>query len=627
MRGGYHGRILYVDLSTSAWWVEQLAEEDARCFLGGSGLGARYLWEMTNAATDPLGPDNPLLMLAGPLTATLAPTSGRYCVVTRSPLTGLWGEANAGGSWGAELRRAGYDGLIVLGKAARPTYIWIADDHVELRSADHLWGLDTYEVDETLRTQLDPKLQVLCIGPAGERQSRIAGLFSDGRDGRCAGRCGVGAVAGSKLLKAVAVHGTGTVPVADPDAFKKAVRERLPEVVKGTKRLKDFGTAGLSVPMELLGDMVIRNWRDGRWAEGAERISGERMAETILTGRYYCDGCPIGCGRDVEVKEGPYQGVKGGGPEFETISLLGANVLVDDLEAISYANELCNRYGVDTIEMGAALGFAFECFEHGLITAEDTGGVALEWGNAAAMVELVRLIAERRLVGAVLCNGLVPAAEAIGGLAPEFAMHTKGLALPAHDPRGFASIAVGYATSNRGACHMNAYSHAYERNLALPDLGFPQTLDRFSPERKGELVARAQDFMALYDSLSLCKFTKSGGVTPRTLAAWTSLVTGWDLSFEEFMAAGERSFTLKRMYNVRLGVSRKDDTIPARILSQRRGTGSAATHLPALGTMLADYYEVRGWSPEGIPTRQTLERLGLADLVGSQMGEMTRSRR
>lgn len=615
MPGGYHNRLLYVNLTEGRWWVEPLREEDARRFLGGSGLGARFLWEMTSPETDPLGADNPLIILAGPLTATLAPTSGRYGVVTRSPLSGLWGEANAGGSFGAELRRAGFDGMIITGAADAPTYVWIQDGHVELRPADHLWGRDTYEVEEILQAQVDPDLEVLCIGRAGEMLSPIAGLFSDGTDGRCAARCGVGAVAGSKRLKAIAVKGTGTVPIADPTGFKQEVRSHLPGLVKGTQKLKQFGTAGLVIPCELVGDISLRNWQDGKWEAGAERISGQRMAETILTGRYYCDGCPIGCGREVAIKEGPYKGICGGGAEYETLSLFGGGCLVDDLEAISAANELCNRYGMDSIEVGNLVAFAIECFEHRLITSEDTGGMLLQWGDGAAVVEMVRLIGEGRQIGALLAKGLAGAAAEIGGLALEFAQHVKGLGLPGHDPRAYNSLALGYATSNRGACHLQAFSHAFERNMTAPELGFPETLDRFSTDRKGELVARTQDLMALYDSLSLCKFIKTGGTTPGQLLRWTNLVTGWDLSLPEFLEAGERIFTLKRMYNVRLGASRKDDTLPGRILTHRRGSGGAATNLPPLGIMLADYYQVRGWSPEGIPTAPVLNRLGLSDLV------------
>jgi aldehyde:ferredoxin oxidoreductase len=337
------------------------------------------------------------------------------------------------------------------------------------------------------------------------------------------------------------------------------------------------------------------------------------MAETILTGRYYCGSCPIGCGRIVEVKEGPFAGVRGAGPEYESIGMLGACCLVSDLEAVALAHQLCNQYGMDSISAGGIIAFAMECFEHGLITVEDTGGIALEWGDASAMVEMVRQIGEQRGLGVLLGRGTREAAQAIGGIAQEFAIHVKGLELPAHDPRAIASTSVSYATSSRGACHLQSLSYPVELTLKMPELGYPQPLDRQSSEGKGILAAKMQNLMSLVDSLKVCKFivTGGGGVQPSHLVSWLNQVTGWDMTLDELLKAGERIFNLKRLYSVRLGISRKDDTLPARLLGLPRPDGGAAGYLPNFGQMLNEYYVFRGWDELGRPTSLKLRELDL----------------
>ncbi|MEI7463481.1 MAG: aldehyde ferredoxin oxidoreductase C-terminal domain-containing protein, partial [Candidatus Taylorbacteria bacterium] len=356
--------------------------------------------------------------------------------------------------------------------------------------------------------------------------------------------------------------------------------------------------------------LPIKNWRLGKWEEGAIKISGPRMSETMLKKNYYCAGCVVGCGRTVEVTEGDYAPVNGGGPEYETLGFFGGSCMVDDLEAIAKANELCNRYGVDTIDAGNTVAMAMEAYENGLLT-EKEAGCKLEWGNGQALVEMIRQIGENRGLGAILGKGITAAAREIGGYCYKYAMHSKGLSLPAHDPRAYTSVALGFATSPRGACHLQAFSHAFERATIMPDMGIHTPLERFTTEGKADLVVKMQHVMALFDALCLCKFDIYGGVDVTLMKEFLNMATGSTFSQEEILLAGERIFNLKRLYNMECGLSAKDDTVPDRILHEPRGSGSAADNLPDLRTMLTTYYQLRGWGPDGNPTPETLSRLNL----------------
>jgi aldehyde:ferredoxin oxidoreductase len=379
-----------------------------------------------------------------------------------------------------------------------------------------------------------------------------------------------------------------------------------------TKRVRDFGPAGGVVSSASIGDMPAKNWQIGDWTENSEKISGQAMASTILTGRYYCKSCIIGCGREIEIKEGKYAGVKGAGPEYEGLAGLGSMLLLDDLEAVSYANELCNQYGLDVMSAGSCIAFAMEAYERGLITKEETGGIDLVWGNADAVIQMVHSIARREGLGYLLGEGVRRAAQNIGGEAQEFALEVKGLELAFHDPRSLSSLAANYATYPRGACH-RGNSHQLER-YAIPEIGYDIPLDRQTDQGKGIAAARAQDYFGLYNSLKLCQFIGSA-VKPSEIVEWINLVTGWDMDLEEFLASGERASNLKRMYNYRCGMTRKDDTLPSRIMTERFKTGGAKDYVPHLGMMLAEYYEYRGWNIEGIPLPETLTRLGLIEEI------------
>ncbi len=607
MRGGYMGRFLRVDLTTRRITDETIPETTLRAYIGGSGLGARILFDETSATTDALAPENRLLFLTGPLTGVTIPTSGRHAVVAKSPL-GQWGEADCGGTFGNELKRAGIDGIILEGQAEEPTYLLIEDGAVSLQDARGEWGRDTFETQALLRARHGSKLVVTCIGPAGEKLAPIAGIMSDGENGRPAARGGLGAVMGSKRLKAIAVTGTKRPPVVHDDKLRPLVKQMTLRIKETTASLRDYGTAGGVLTSEAIGDLAIQNWKRGAWREGAEKLSGQTMAETILTGRYFCKACTIGCGREIEIKEGPYAGVKGAGPEYETLAGLGSMCLVDDLKAVAKANELCNRYGIDTISTGTIIAFAMEAFERGLLRPGDTDGLDLSWGNAETVLALVEKIGRREGIGDLLANGVRFLARHFGGEAYKFAVEVKGLELAYHDPRALSSLAAAYATYSRGACH-RSYSHYLERN-ALPELGFEKPLDRHATERKGEAAAVMQDYGGLYNSLKLCQFIMRG-VKVQEVVDCLNYVTGWDLDLAEFMRSGERASNLKRLYNLRLGMTRKDDTLPYRILHEPLPDGGAANYLPELEKMLDEYYDYRGWTRDGIPTREKLEALDL----------------
>jgi aldehyde:ferredoxin oxidoreductase len=591
------GKVLIVDLNDQRVSTLALPESIYRQYLGGSGLAARLLFDRTDDQTDPLGPENVLAFMVGPLTGSAVPTTNRFAVAARSPQTGIWGEADCGGRWGAELKRAGWDGILIHGRSERPVYLQIEDSEASIHDADHLWGMDTYEV--TLPGQ------VVCIGQAGENLVPMAAIMHHAEHGRAAGRCGLGAVMGSKQLKAIAVQGTGRISVFDSNRLMKSLRTEIPNIQEATVGFSTHGTSGGLAHFEEIGNLPIKNWAQGSWKK-AVRITGARMTETILVKNYACGGCPIGCGRTVEVKDGPYKGVRGGGPEYETLGAFGSMCLIDNLPAIAKMHELCNRYGLDVISTGSSIAFAMEAQERGLIQ----GGPA--WGDADAAIELVHQIAHNEgELGQLLSGGVRRAAALIGGEAENFAMHVKGLELPMHEPRAYWAAALGYATSERGACHLQGFAQIYERAVPATDFGYEEILPRDQADEKGRLTAESQNLMALFDSLKMCKFILFGKVGLADMIDWINLVTGWDLTKEEALQIGERIHNLRRLYNLRLGIGIKDDTLPTRILVRRRGEGGAADSLPPLGRMLADYYEHRGWTPEGRPTMAKLRELGL----------------
>ncbi len=604
---GYRGKLLEINLTDSSISVKKLDEDLLIKYLGGSGLGARLLYDLTDGQTAPLGEENVLIFMTGPFTGTKIPTSGRHAVVTKSPLTGIWAEADVGGNWGYELKCAGFDGILIKGKAVKPVYLWISEVGTELRDATHLWGKDTYEVDELIRKETDSQAVISSIGQGGENLVAFASIMTDGKDGRAAGRGGVGAVMGSKYLKAIAVRGKQRVEVKYPERLKQKIKELAPEIVDKTRMFGKYGTSGGVQGHEEMLNFPLKNWAGERWPEGVEKINGIVMEETILKKQYRCKTCIIGCGRDVEITAGPYQGVNGAGPEYETIGTLGGLCMIDDLEAIAWANELCNRYGIDTISAGSVIAYSMEAFERGILRAEDCDGLQLVFGNEKAMIELIHKIANKEgYLGKLLSKGVRGAAAELGNYAEEFAIHVKGMEFPAHDPRAYNGVALSYATSNRGACHVQGFTHGFEKGFTMPELGIDQPHPRHSVEGKGEFTAKLQDLMCIFDSIKLCKFVIIGGVKLTDITELFNAVTGLNLTNQDLIKIGERIYNLKRLYNVRCGISRKDDSLPPRILTQKRGP-----NLPPLGKMLNEYYAYRKWDEIGVPTEAKIKELGL----------------
>ena len=608
---GYWGRILSVDLSDRAVTTITPDERLYRDYIGGSGIGARFLFDMTGPETDPLGPDNPIIWMTGPFTGTKVPTSGRHQITSKSPLTGIFGESDAGGRFGTALKRSGWDGLIVKGISNDPVIIVIKEDSVSIEPAGDLWGMDTFCTDLSIKERFGKSCETSCIGIAGEKMVPISCIGHDGENARMSGRCGLGAVMGSKKLKAVAAIGSMDAEVADPVRLMAQQKKMVPLIVEKTKGIHMLGTAGGTAAAEKMGDLPVQNWRRGNWPD-AEKITGQVMADTILKKNYYCASCPIGCGRDVEINSGRWAGVKGAGPEYETLGLMGGSCLVSDLEAITYAADLCNRHGVDTIEAGSAVAMAMECFEKGFLSIDELDGINAQWGSAEALVELTGKICSAEGVGKLLGLGVAGMAKKIPG-AEKFAVHVKGLTLPAHDPRCFNTMAVGYATSNRGACHLTSSAYFFEKTAVMPEFGYDKPRPRYTEGGEGLLNFHAQNLMGLMDSLKMCKFTIYGGVNMTEICEWYEAVTGIKTSVKEMSETGERIFNLKRLYNIRLGLRRKDDDLPERILSTPRRDEGTGDYTPCLEPMLDEYYRVRGWDDDGVPKPETMVRLGLSE--------------
>ncbi len=608
---GYAGGVLRVNLTNRHISKEEVSGHCLKKYIGGAGLAAYILNKDTSPQTDPLGPENCLIFMTGPFTNTMIPCTSKHAVVSLSPLTGIYAESDSGGTWGVTLKRAGYDGLIITGCADEPVYLYINDGHAEIRPAGHIWGKDTYMTDDALKAETSQKAVTCSIGPAGERLVRLAAIMNDGRHGRAAGRCGLGAVMGSKKLKAVVVEGSRKTEIANTEKLRQSLNEAMKRIYNNTEGMRRYGTGGGIKNFELIGSLPIQNWRKGSW-EQTEKLSGVNLTGQYLVKNYGCGNCIIKCGKTIAIDSDAYKIPAGAGPEYETIASFGSLLLINNLEAIAKANELCNRIGLDTISTGSAIAFAIEANEKGLLDGYEFHH-DLKWGDEPAVLSLIEQIGYGTGLGNLLGLGVREAAVRLGDKAVDFAMHVKGLELPMHDPRALNSLAVGYATSNRGACHLQSLSHTVERAVKMPEFGYDQVLDRFASEGKGVLVARMQNLCAVFDALKLCKFTLFGILKIADVTEWLNNVTGWQLSVEELMLAGERMFNLKRMYNVRLGISRLDDTLPKRILTEPRGDGGAAYNLPPLDAMLDEYYNYRGWGPDGVPLEETLSKLGLTE--------------
>ncbi|MEM2385084.1 MAG: aldehyde ferredoxin oxidoreductase family protein [Candidatus Bathyarchaeia archaeon] len=610
MVGGYAGKILRVNLSTKEFRVEYLDLSLARGLLGCLGIASKIMLEEVDPGVDPFRPENKLIFLTGVLTGSMAPSACKSIVVSRSPLTNIWGESVFSANTGIELKRAGYDMIIIDGAADKPVYLWIHDGDIDIRDASGFWGMDTYTTCEAIKKDLnEKKAAVVCIGMAGEKLVRLSSIISD--NGRAAGRCGLGAVMGSKRLKAIAALGSRTIEVANPDLLNDLRKEIVNITRERLKALSDYGTARGVVAFEEMGNLPIKNWTKGSFP-GVEKISGVRMAETILVGKKACFACHIACGRYIRISEGPYAPLEGYGPEYETVAAFGPLCMNDNLEAIVKANDLCNRFGLDTISTGATIAFAMECYERGIITKDDTGGIDLRWGDPDIIIKMVELIGRREGIGAILGEGSMRAAEKIGKGADKYAMHVKGLEIPMHSPYRFKELGLQYAVSERGACHLRGLSMIPARGTLLPEIGLDKQVNGFTIKGKARIVKIMQDICRVIDALGLCKFVYlSGGVSLIKLSQLYTAVTGWETTLNELMRAGERIWILQRIFNVRMGVRRKDDTLPKRFLEEPLNEGAAKGQIVELEPMLNEFYAERGLDHEGRPKKENVLKLGL----------------
>lgn len=602
---GYSGTVLRVNLTDNTIKKEALNLEMAKKYLGARGLGVKTLIDEVDPKVDPLSPENKFIIAAGPLTGAPVPTSGRFMVVSKAPLTGTIGIANSGGKWGAELKFAGYDMIIVEGKAAKPVYLSIADDNVEIKDASDLWGKLTEETTDMLKGKEGDKAKVLCIGPAGEKLSLMAAVMND--VDRTAGRGGLGAVMGSKNLKAITVKGTKKVSLFDEERTKNTSGEKtktlLNDPVAGGG-LPTYGTAVLVNIINESGIHPIKNFQES-YSDQADKISGEAMTETCLVRKNPCYRCPIACGRWVKLNSGK----ECGGPEYETLWSFGSDCNVFDLDAVNNANMLCNEYGLDTISAGATIAAAMELYQKGFIKDEDikADGLSLNWGDAEAITGWTKKMGLREGFGDKMSDGSFRLCEGFG--APEISMTVKKQELPAYDPRGVQGHGITYAANNRGGCHIKGY-------MISPEiLGYPEKLDRFALDGKAAYAKVFHDLTAVVDSLGLCIFT-TFGLGLKDFTELYNAVAGDIYTDETLLQAGDRIWTLEKIFNLKAGLTKADDTLPKRLLEDPIAEGPSKGNVHHLDVLLPEYYSVRGWDENGIPKDETLVSLGLDEYVG-----------
>jgi aldehyde:ferredoxin oxidoreductase len=620
---GYFGKQLRISLDTGETSTEGIDPEVLKKYLGGVGYGARVLYDEIEKGIDPLSADNKIIFATSPLTANNIPGGGSIMLCFKSPLTHIWGESRCGGDFGPNLRRAGFDALIIEGKAAEPVFLVINDDDVSLRPAGHMVGKKATEKTAIIRDELnDPKISVMSIGPAGEKLVKIATIMLAHR---AAGRCGGGAVMGSKNLMGIAVKGSHQAKVANPEKMKTAIKNAM-NIIRESETasgFKEHGTPGDMGPNDAAGDWPTKNWHSNSWGKGEELY--DKFFEHHLVKNNGCyRGCPIACGRIADVKAGKFQTPAHEGSEYESLSAFTAFVLNENIEAAIHSTYLCNEYGVDTISAGALIAFAMECYENGILTAEDVAGMDLSWGNPDALPELVRMISLREGIGDMLAEGVKVAAEKIGKGSEEFAIHGKGLEAPAHDPRSGKALAVTYGTASRGLCHIQPLEGmAYDSgklDWGLTEYGIPDpnSVERWDEKGKGQIVKVLQDGLVLPDILNTCKFFMYAGITLDNLADLLSASTGWDIKGRDLLEVGERVLNLQRLFNMREGLSRKDDILPERI-KQKPAFGFYEKEdqcaIKDFEGMLDEYYEARKWDIKtGMPSKEKLKELGLEEL-------------
>jgi aldehyde:ferredoxin oxidoreductase len=612
-------KLLHVDLTTRQTRTEELPEPIVRKYFGGGALAAWLLLREMRAGVDPLGPDNVLVFTTSPINGLSLSGTNRYTAAAKSPLTGAYGESEAGGWWGPELRAAGWDGVVVRGASRTPVYLWIKDDAVEIRDANRYWGQLSGEVQDGLEQELgDKRVRVLQTGVSGEKLVRYAAIVNQLKHFH--GRCGLGAVMGAKKLKAIAVRGSKPPVASDRETAKKQLVWFKDHYDRANDRFHQLGSSGGVLALEASGILPTRNFRDGSF-EGARDISGQKMRDTILVNRGTCYACAVACKREVEVKE---LGVtpKYGGPEYESLAASGSLLGVSDLNKVALMNQLFAQYVLDSISTGAVIGFAMECYEHGIITKAMTGGVDLTWGNADAVIQLIHMIGRREGIGDLLAEGVRRAAAKLGNGADRFALHVKGQELPMHDPRGKKGLSLAYAISPTGADHMEAphdplYAGFHPQGHPLGVLGLIEPLDPLTLDaKKVRAFFTTQQVWSSYNAIGLCDFVGAplNAMQLQPTIDYINAVTGWNLSVYELMKIGERNNTLARMFNVREGFTVQDDVLPDRL---HEGIGNGVLKGSFVGRdefveARQTYYQMAGWDPAtGRPTAAKLAELGI----------------
>jgi aldehyde:ferredoxin oxidoreductase len=606
---GYAGRILYVDLGTGKTRAEKLSEEVAKKYIGGIGLGMNLWLANSKAGVDPLSPENPLVLAVGPVSGTMFPTGGNgHAFISKSPETNGVGEAVSHGTFGAELKRAGYDAIVLTGKAEKPVYLWIDDDSTQLLDASQVWGKSPSETEDAIKDEIgDYYVRVASIGLAGEKQSKIANIINEKT--RAAGRTGLGAVMGSKNLKAIAVRGTHDIVVAKPEEFMDMVKE-FHERMKGpaAQKYRTLGTPENVMIQNALFCMPTRNYNNAHF-ENAEKVSGETLNERYIAKIIACNSCAMRCEHEAVVRDGPYKGTLAR-MEYDNLWALGPNCGVDKLDAIIKAAELCNYYGLDATSAGVTVSFVMDCHEKGILTHEQLVGIDAHFGNADALIQLIEKIGKREGIGETLADGVKVAAEKIGKNSSELAQQIKGLEVTGYDLRCLKTAALGFAVSFRGADHNRSGAYAID---------LKGKVDRLKAEKgRGKLVKDSEDAYALIDSLIICKNAK--GTLYKELedmAKLYSLVTGYAMTPEELSVAGERINTIAKLINLREGKTRQDDTLPWKVMNQPipddgPAKGAVVTQ-DELDLLLDDYYQARGWTLEGVPTKAKLKELGMEE--------------
>lgn len=613
MRGIWN-KVLRVNLSKKTTHTEEFPENFYVNFIGGDGFAGKIIYDEVRADVKPFEPDNRIVFAAGPFQGTGIAGDAKFCISTKSPLTKSYANSMAGGNFGPTFKRTGYDALIIQGKADAPVYLWIHDRGVEILNGRKFWGMDAYEAVKALKDDVgERRASVATIGPAGEELVAIACVVVDGHS--FAGRCGVGAVMGSKNLKAVVVHGTKSPSLADPNEVARLRKELGQKVSKLGERMRKYGTSDLT-DYYTHGNMPIKYWVQDLWEEGARKLGQPAYNEALKSKPLPCLHCPVACHRHIKVEEPESYACEGPGPEYEAIGMLGMSNLVDDVRAVAKANDYCNRLGIDVISAGAAIGFSIECYERGFITKNDTDGLELRWGDGDLLIELVKQIGLKRGFGALFAKGTLEAAKRFGKGAEEIVTQVRGLDFPCHDPRLAWSMVPNYATCTRGACHCKGNPVDLEFGLfTVPELGFPKQTKFFDPQDKADLAIKCQNLSTLLNSLSLCMFMLYNGMTLIDVLNSFNAITGLHWSIGQLMKVGERSFNLQRLINIRDGKGREYDRMPKRVLEPAK-SGFRKGKIPPIDVLMDEYYELRGWDKKtGIPKREKLIELGMSELA------------